>query len=114
MSSPYELQKLKAENEALTKRVAELEQLNAVYVADMEEMRGSLLALQSQLAWTPLAKGLPTDGEEETYEFTGWGHVNILTLNGEIWRDSDGEFLDEEDVTDNYKWFRRITLPEAT
>jgi hypothetical protein len=95
--------KLEAETRVLRAIVADISSEH-----DVGKLLEHIADLQSQLAWTPVAQWLPTEpGEGETYEFTDGSRVNILTLNGEIWED-------EEDVADDYKWFRRITLPEAT
>lgn len=168
------MRELKAANEALTKRVAELEAMREVnelraqhtteqvaeivrldaHVKQLEtyhetlcsilgayEGRGELSLvsvspeallrrvdalvsesadLQSQLAWTPVAQGLPT--EHADYEFTycdseqvsrldlvGLTHEGFaLVLSGDTF--APDELLDNVD----YTHFRRITLPEAT
>jgi|SRR6187549_2139429 len=99
-----------------TPRIAELEAQNIALTCDMNAFRLRSESLQAQLAWTPVSDGLPTEpGEGETYEFTCHGHVSVLTLSGEIWEDSDGDYLDtEDDVVETYTHFRRIALPEPT
>ncbi|MBK9496847.1 MAG: hypothetical protein IPO08_20540 [Xanthomonadales bacterium] len=114
-----EVEQLEAANEALTKRVAELEE--QVLMLDKHVEHWALKAivheteckdLQSQLAWTPVAQGLPTaDGAYEFVDMVSDGRCKLFDLyvrrNGAWGRGGPDEHWD-------YTHFRPITLPEAT
>jgi hypothetical protein len=106
------------EHNPLTKRVAELE----------GSIRGLLAcqdSLLSQLAWTPVVQGLPT--EPGVYEFVKWSNECLHSCDllefcpdreneGEEWGDmlTCEHFCTDELQELEHTHFRRITLPEAT
>jgi hypothetical protein len=126
--------------EALTKRVAELEselriaweddpavnelQLEVAVLKDnLGIARKVIDDLQSQLAWTPVEKGLPT--EPGVYEFllnancVTVDSVDIWRLDTELqscteWYWKDHDWFESPLKVGGYRWFRRIELPEAT
>jgi hypothetical protein len=128
---------LQTENAELTKRVAELEEQLQIlgvqerlaresngYLQDVARAaKDDLRDLQSQLAWTPVEKGLPT--ESGVYEFllnancVTVDSVDIWRLDTELqscteWYWKDHDWFESPLKVGGYRWFRRITLPEAT
>lgn len=113
--------------EELTKRVAELEEqlsnLGDDYGALLQESNAFEVernTLQSQLAWTPVADGLPT--EPGVYEFRNVSSpylspIKLCQLHADgVWEDEDeetwplAEFWRYAAIHTHY---RRIELPEA-
>ncbi len=123
------IRKLEAENAALKKRVAEMEMqldcgqdgvcaarapgCNRHWEERNRELVTEVRGLQSQLAWTPVSDGLPT--EPGLYLFNNRGSVSLFTVG------DDGTFLQHLDE-DNEQWdaapmsywreYRRIELPK--
>lgn len=106
-----EVVKLESENARLAARVTELETLTAdchdVMVACKRresELREQVADLQSQLAWTPVSAGLPTEpGMYEFYDATGRYMIGIYELTpGVRWY-----------TAKVYTHYRRIEIPEA-
>lgn len=105
------------------KRVEELERWNGIWQLAAEFAESNMKHLQSQLAWTPVGDGLPT--EPGVYEFST--HKWMLTRSWKLDEDGDwldavsvGEMLNNESIFDTplalceYTHYRRIELPEAT
>ena len=127
---------LESANAELTKRVAELEErLRTLgvqerlaresngYLQDLASAaKDDLRHLQSQLTWTPVSKGLPT--EPGVYEFLL--NTNCVTVDSvDVWRlDTELQSCTEWYLKDRdwfgspldvggYRWFRRIELPKG-
>lgn len=119
----HKLELRDADNGALTKRVAELEE----QLSNLGDDYGALLqesntfeverkALQSQLTWTPVSAGLPT--EPGLYEFTDGTPDDTKTYTREHSRwYGHGVSFDQTPLAKArwaYTHYRRIELPEAT
>lgn len=121
--------KLEAENAALAKRVAELELDAKVYMAmkdDWKDLRlqqqitiqrlsKEVKALQSQLAWTPVEDGLPTEPGMYVFVNVEADYFTLFELDpiGCWVRHEHQERVQLTAITDNWRAYRRITLPEA-
>lgn len=113
---------LKAENAALTKRVAELEEIADGRAQLIDDQRETIESIQSQLAWTPVSEGLPTEpGGYEFYDslrrFAGW--LTCFELRQKLtwpWIDDEGDEWNQPEfaahVRSMYTHFRRIELPK--
>ena len=115
------------EKKALTNRVAELETTQTSHLQEMERLaflvvdaeqvaqiaKANLAALQSQLAWTPVEKGLPT--EPGWYVFHGEDEGTELLFGADQGESSlwVGDSTTYEWPKRGYTHFRRIELPEA-
>jgi hypothetical protein len=92
-------------------------------VADLEGSIRGLLACQdsllSQLAWTPVEKGLPTEPGWYVFYRDNESAPDLLNLSADFWPSTKGWNDNFRGVNPDapdwgYRWFRRITLPEAT
>lgn len=115
---------LKEDNAAVTKRVAELEvqvkQLNDIAESLRDKVRWSqhrsdeqqniIDNLQSELAWTPVRDGLPTeDGAYEFIDMQPSGSVKMFDL----WVRRNGSWKTDPVEHWDYNWFRRVELPKG-
>ncbi len=112
----------KAYEAEVEKRIAELENLAArrlvqinTAVADCAVRDSKIKDLQSQLAWTPVSAGLPT--EPGVYEFvtlTRKCALFNLDVDGQWWTHARGDGTAPENLLDDTYWraYRRIELPE--
>lgn len=117
LAEAWQLVDLESANAELTKRVAELEaqnedlfQQNANMAGWCEEKNQLLEDLQSQLEWTPVSKGLPTeDGAYEFVDMLPGGKVRMFDL----WVRRDGSWRHNPEEHWDYTHYRRIELPEG-
>lgn len=110
------------ERNPLVMRVREVEAWKAAYLEWQETAAKLIESLQSQLAWTPVAQGLPT--EPGCYEFlrdtdtVEIDALDIWRLDTELqscteWYWKDHDWFPSPLSARAYNWFRRIELPEA-
>ena len=115
------LQKRVAELECELQRRAELYSSNETALRKTtEDLQWHIRNLQSQLAWTPVAKGLPTVGREtRTVLVVRDTHGGALLLEPRYHEDGEWKWRNPEfpfgiKFGDGCDWqFRRIELPEA-
>lgn len=113
-----------AELEEELRRRAELYTSNETVLRQMcEDLQWHIRNLQSQLAWTPVSAGLPT--EEGPYEFTHVSDDSAIIHDFELWlynpHEDEFESVTSTDVyvrdefLDNnyYTHYRRIELPKG-
>lgn len=97
--------------EVAERRIAELETEARKTNAALEDAAIRIIELQSQLAWTPVSAGLPT--EPGVYEFL-WLHkhptIGCWRLIVDGWVTRDGK---PPTYAIPYTHYRRIELPEA-
>lgn len=116
------LNQCQAQNAALTKRVAELEAKQCAHEAELAVAHEFIADLQSQLAWTPVSAGLPTEpGWYVFYDslrrFTGWLSCFELRRKDKWpWMDDEGDEWNQPEfeahTTSLYTHYRRIDLPK--
>jgi hypothetical protein len=84
---------------------------------EIAALKDRVRSLQSQLAWTPVSDGLPT--EPGTYEFLSHAlHIHVFTLEADIttypWvMIGVDERWDATEIEVGYTDYRRIELPNG-
>jgi hypothetical protein len=101
---------LRSENKALRSKASVTSELT-----EADKLRTIVANLQSQLAWTPVAQGLPTEREQDTWLLLcaeSGSPANPL----ECCRPWEAPTLIKDNARSGrvFTHFRRITLPEAT
>jgi len=101
---------------ALKDRVRSLQSQLAELRWDANELDRERLSLQSQLAWTPVSDGLPT--EPGAYEFLHGTYIEMYKLSELAmafkWISRSGACFDSGGMFDlGHTHYRRIELPEA-
>jgi uncharacterized coiled-coil protein SlyX len=105
------MEQWQAQSEAQQKRITELERDFDMLTDSLQLAEAECDRLESQLAWTPVSDGLPTDdGVYEFVDMVPGGRVRLFDLyvrRENTWKVTPSEHWD-------YTHFRRITLPEPT
>lgn len=107
---------LKSDNAALAKRVAELDAMNATLAAKLSGLELRLTRrvseLKSQLAWTPVSAGLPTEPGFYVFD-NGRGDPDPFWLCDDgSWSQRDDEYIDPAYLEEACPRYRRVELPK--